>query len=66
MIVSCWTMTLNDLADYISLDLPQWQREANLAFLVDLHRQLKPNGIWIWKSTGQIWMKIDDGFTRLA
>ena len=55
-------MTLNETADYISNGLPDWQRNANLNFLEHVHRSLKDDGVWVYKATGKVFVRTDDGF----
>ena len=58
--------TLPMLADYISIGLPTYQRNANLAYLRNLHRILKEKGIWASPLLGEIYEKRGEGFVLIA
>ena len=55
-------MNLEETADFISPSLPKWQRDANLAFLKQVHAVLKPNGFWAYPATEMIFKKTEEGF----
>lgn len=59
-------LTLEELADKISVGLPDWQRDANLQFLRSLHTSLKEDGVWMSPALGSIYTKAGDGFKLVA
>ena len=56
------SMTLDETADFISPELPKWQRDANLAFLKQVHESLNDGGIWASPALEMIFEKTEDGF----
>lgn len=58
-------MTLDQLADDISGDRPRWQRDANLTFLIQTHRTLKEDGVWIFPGQMRVFRKRGDGFIEV-
>jgi hypothetical protein len=55
-------MTLDEVADRISQGLPDWQRDANLEWLREIHATLKTGGTWMYPNEGSIWEKTEEGF----
>jgi len=55
-------MTLDETADYISVDLPKWQRDANYEFVLKTYDTITLGGCWIYPSWGLIFRKTEEGF----
>ena len=55
-------MTLEEVADSISMNLPKWKRDANLEFLRALHGLLNDGAIWMSPALGEVYRKTNDGF----
>lgn len=55
-------MTLDETADFISEGLETRQRDANLAFLKDVHQALKNGGVWAYPDAMLIFEKTEEGF----
>ena len=55
-------MTLEEVADSISVGIPKWQRDRNLEFLRDLHPLLHDGGTWVAPKLGRIYRKTEEGF----
>jgi len=55
-------VNLEETADFISEDLPKYQRQANLEFLEQVHGLLNDDGLWAYPSSGMIFKKTEDGF----
>lgn len=58
-------MTLEEVAASFSEDLPEWQREANLSWLKNVHRTLKEGGTWASPNLERIFTKRGDGFEEV-
>ena len=55
-------MNLEETADFISPNLPQWKRDANLEFLIEIHGLVKLGGIWGYPAADMVFIKTDEGF----
>jgi len=58
-------MTLEETADFISQDLPKYQRDLNLEFLEQVHQTLKDDGVWAYPMAGMVFKKTEGGFELL-
>jgi len=56
------TLSIQEVADTFSKDLPDWQREVNLAWLTSLHGLMAEGGVWGSPGLGTIYRKKGDGF----
>lgn len=57
--------TIEEVAREISEGLPEYQYQANLDWLINLHARLKPDGIWMSPVLGTVYQKTSDGFIKL-
>jgi hypothetical protein len=58
-------MTLEEIADEISEDLPAWQREINFAWLKQVHTTLNEGGVWGFPEQERIFVKKGEGFEEV-
>jgi hypothetical protein len=58
-------MSIKDVADNFSKDLPAWQQKANLAWLTNLHGLMSDGGIWGSPNLGTVYQKKGDGWILL-
>lgn len=61
MSVGKW-MSIEEVVDDFSQDLPTWQREVNLVWLNNLYSLLSEGGIWGSPNLGTIYRKSCGGF----
>ena len=54
-------MTLEEVNAVISIGLPDWQREANMAWLRQVHGLLNEGGIFMSPMLGTIYSRHGDG-----
>ena len=55
-------LSIEDVADSFSQDLPDWQRQINLDWLTSLHRLMAEGGIWGSPNLGTVYRKCGDGW----
>jgi len=55
-------LSLEDVRDSFSKDLPEWQRQINLQWLGSLHNHLAEGGIWASPNLGTVYRKSGSGF----
>lgn len=58
-------MTIDELADEISIGLPKYQRQANYEFLCQVHKALKGNGAWYYPEAMRMFKKEGEGFREI-
>ena len=58
-------MTLDEVTDYISQDLEDWQKEANRKWLKTIWGALKMGAIWYYPLDASMWKKTEEGFDRI-
>ena len=56
------TMTLEEVAATFSIDIPDWQKAANLEWLRGIHDGLREGGAWGSPALGTIYRKHGSGF----
>ena len=59
-------LSLEEVVDTFSQNIPDWQRQINLTWLTGVHNQLKENGVWGASDLGTIYRKVGDGFVLEA
>lgn len=55
-------MTIEEVAETFSEELPEWQKQANLDWLRKVHASLKDGGVWVSPELGTIYTKQGNGF----
>ena len=55
-------MTIKEVVDTFSADLPDWQYGVNLAWLTNLHSLMAEGGVWASPELGTIYQKKGAGF----
>jgi hypothetical protein len=55
-------LSIEEVADSFSQDLPDWQKQINLAWLTNLHRLMKEGGVWGSPNLGTVYRKSGDGW----
>lgn len=55
-------LSIQEVADSFSQDLPDWQKQINLDWLTSLHRLMSEGGIWGSPNLGTVYRKCGDGW----
>lgn len=55
-------LSIQEVADSFSEDLPDWQKATNLKWLAGLHDMMAEGGIWGSPNLGTIYAKKGDGW----
>jgi hypothetical protein len=55
-------VNLEETADFISEGLPEWQRNANLEFLEQIHNTVKVGGMWAYPAACLVFTVTEEGF----
>ncbi len=55
-------LSIEEVAASFSKDLPDWQAQANLAWLKGLHSMMAEGAVWGSPALGTIYHKRGDGF----
>jgi len=55
-------LSIKDVRDSFSENLPEWQREINLHWLTSLHNHMAEGGIWGSPNLGTVYRKCGDGW----
>ena len=58
-------LTIEEVAASFSEDIPEWQQNANLNWLRNLHSLMKDGGVWGSPNLGSIYQKKGDGWVLL-
>lgn len=58
-------LTIEEVAASFSEDIPEWQQNANLSWLRNLHSLMSDGGVWGSPDLGTIYQKSGDGFVLL-
>ena len=58
-------LSIQEVADSFSEDLPDWQRKINLDWLTSLHRLMSEGGIWGSPNLGTVYRKSGDGWVLM-
>lgn len=58
-------LTIEDVVDSFSDDLPKYQQEVNLAWLTNMHGLMREGAVWGSPNLGTIYQKKGDGFVLL-
>ena len=58
-------MSIQEVADSFSEDLPDWQKATNLKWLAGLHEMMAEGGVWGSPNLGTIYSKKGDGFVLM-
>jgi len=60
-------LSIQEVADSFSEDLPAWQRQVNLEWLTSLHGLMSEGGIWgspnlgtVYRKNGAGWVLMED------
>ena len=58
-------LSIKEVADSFSEDLPVWQRKINLDWLTSLHSLMSEGGIWGSPNLGTVYRKSGDGWVLM-
>ncbi len=58
-------LSIKDVADSFSKNLPNWQRKKNLTWLKALHARLIEGGMWGSPNLGTIYRKSGNGWVLM-
>jgi hypothetical protein len=58
-------LSIKEVADSFSEDLPDWQRKINLDWLTSLHHLMSEGGIWGSPNLGTVYRKCGDGWVLM-
>ncbi len=58
-------LSVKEVADSFSEDLPDWQRKINLDWLTWLTSQMSEGGIWGSPNLGTVYQKRGDGWVKM-
>lgn len=57
-------MTIDEMTDYATGDLGQYERAENRAWIQMVWNSLKMGGMWYWPADDSLWIKTPDGFEK--
>ncbi len=63
--VSDEVLSIKEVADSFSEDLPDWQKATNLDWLTKLHGLMSEGGIWGSPNLGTVYRKSGDGWVLM-
>ena len=55
-------LSIEEVAESFSADLPDWKKATNLKWLTGLHNMMADGAVWISPGLGTIYHKRGDGF----
>lgn len=55
-------LSIQEVADSFSEDLPDWQKATNLKWLAGLHEMMSEGGVWGSPNLGTVYAKKGDGW----
>lgn len=58
-------LSIYEVTESFSADLPNWQFKANLAFVEGVHASLKDGGVWMSPALGKMYARAGGGFVEL-
>ena len=58
-------LSIEEVVESFSADLPEYQRLANYNFVVTVHASLRDGGVWASPSLGTVYTKSGEGFVEL-
>lgn len=58
-------LSIQEVADSFSEDLPDWQCKINLDWLTSLHHLMSEGGIWGSPNLGTVYRKSGDGWVLM-
>jgi len=58
-------LSIEEVVDSFSNDLPDWQKATNLKWLTGLHDMMAEDGVWGSPNLGTIYRKRGDGFVLI-
>ena len=59
-------LTLEEVNALISINLPDWQKEANMTWLRGVHARLNEGGVWVSPLLQVMYSRHGDGFVLEA